>query len=226
MPASDEQIARDTEGDWIAFSSLDRMKSHWDRPGWWPGRRAYYWYLTFASEPKLHEIAAQCQAELESPHFDLVALTDLHMTIERIAFEDEIDMSILERVASAAREACRALPQLPLHIGPLAGSSGAISFSASPHAVIGQLRDTLVAATKTILGEANAPHNARFRPHVGIAYCNRDVAAGPIIDTIRRIRRRMPIIDANVHAASLVALTREQNAYRWIEQFKIPFDLL
>ncbi len=219
-----EQAIRDTEADWIAFSSLERIKSHWDRPGWWPGRRAYYWYLTFAEEPELHAIAAQCQAELEAPYLDRVPLTDLHMTIERVAFDEEINETELDQIASVAEEACRALSPFTLYVGPLAGSSGAISFSASPYETIARLRNTLVTATKTVLGEVSSPDGAHFRPHVGIAYCNDDVAAGPIINTVRSIRR-MPIIEVDVGAVALVALKREQNSYRWIEKYTIPLGM-
>jgi 2'-5' RNA ligase len=225
VPASDDEIARDTDADWIAFSSLDRMKSHWDRPGWWPGRRAYYWYLTFSEESELHAIAAQCQAELEAPYLDRVPITDLHMTIERVAFDDEISETKLDQIASAADEACRTFSPFTLYIGPLAGSSGAISFSASPHATIAHLRNTLVTATKTVLGEASRPDSAHFRPHVGIAYCNKDVAMEPIISTITPFRR-IPIIEVNVRRAALVALTRGQNSYRWIERYTIPLGMV
>jgi 2'-5' RNA ligase len=127
----------------------------------------------------------------------------------------------LERVASAASEACRTLSPFTLHIGPLAGSSGAISFSASPHAVIAQLRKTLISATSTVLGEISPPDSAHFRPHVGIAYGNEEIAADPIIKPARRIRQ-VPIIEVDVHTAALVSLTRRQNSYRWVEQHTIP----
>jgi 2'-5' RNA ligase len=220
VPASDEQIARDTEADWIAFSSLTRMTSHWNRPGWWPGRGAYYWYLTFAGESGLHEIAARCQEEVHSPYFDLVPLHDLHMTIERIAFNDEMDESELERVASAARIACRELSPFAIRVGPLAGSQGAISFSASPHSALAMLRNTLDTATRTVLATVG-PTNPRFRPHVGIAYCNSNILAESAISTVGRLRN-LPIVEATVRSASLVSLTREQNSYRWLEKYRIP----
>ena len=164
---------------------------------------------------------AQCQLELEAPYLDPVPLTDLHMTLERIAFDDEISKTELDRIASVADEACRTLSPFTLYVGPLAGSSGAISFSASPHATIAQLRNTLVTAAKTVLGKASALENAYFRPHVGIAYCNKDVATEPIVSTVRRIRR-MPIVEVNVRTVALVALTRGRNSYRWIERYTIP----
>ena len=225
MPASDEQIARETDADWIAFSSLKRMRSHWDRAGWWPGRRAYYWYLTFSEESEFHEIAAQCQTELEAPYLDCVPLTDLHMTLERVAFDDEISKTELDRIASVADEGCRALSPFRLHIGPLAGSSGAISFSASPHAIIAELRNTLTTAAKAIPGKASPSDGTHFRPHVGIAYCNTDVAAEPIINAVRSIRR-MPIVEVDVQTVALVALTRGQNSYRWIELCTIPLGMV
>jgi len=202
------------------------MKCHWDRPGWWPGRRAYYWYLTFGGESELREIAATCQAELSAPYFDPVRLDDLHMTLERIAFDDEINEATLTQIAAAAADMCRKTPTFSIYVGPLAGSSGAISFSASPYSTIAELRSTLDAARRSVLGRATNPSDStRFRPHIGIAYCNETVPADQIVDTVQSLRE-LPIVEVRVRAASIVTLTREQSSYRWIERRQIPLGIL
>jgi hypothetical protein len=137
-----------TDADWSAFAALERMESHWERPGWLPGRTAYYWYLDFTGYPDLQELAIQCQGVIAGAHFDLVAADGIHMTLAKVAFADEIDQAGLNRVARAAACAIAGFGAIPVTIGPLAGSRGALSFSASPRATIDDLRGTLVRATR------------------------------------------------------------------------------
>lgn len=221
MQALSDDSAYGPEQDWTAFSSLSRMKNHWNRAGWWPGRCGYYWYLTFESDSQLHALAAQCQKELRAPYFDLVPTADLHMTLERVAFEEEIREEDLVAVELAGSEFCRALAPFSIEVGPLAGSAGAVSFTVSPRGRLAELRQALDDATTRAFPRRGLPENPNFRPHVGVAYCNADTPAQPIIETVRRLRE-LPSVQLTIAAASLVTLTRGQRAYRWIERRRFP----
>ena len=49
QPGPTVAVIDSVERDWQEFQRLDFMGNHWERPGWAPGRRAYYWYITSAT---------------------------------------------------------------------------------------------------------------------------------------------------------------------------------
>jgi 2'-5' RNA ligase len=211
------------DADWSAFAALDRMMNHWDRPDWPPGRTAYYWYLDFTGYPDLEELALQCQAVIAGEHFDPVAADELHMTLAKIAFADEIDQAELNRVVRAAGSAVARFGAIPVTVGPLAGSRGALSFSVSPRATIDHLRTSLVRATRDAGHRVESDTSGSFRPHVGIAYCNRTTDARPIIKQVGKLRE-LDRVTTNVRECVLVALTRHERSYSWRVRHRLPLD--
>jgi 2'-5' RNA ligase len=207
--------------DWAAFASLDRLTNHWDRSGWCPGRSAYYWYLSFRDQHEVQALAESCQIAVAGPHFDLIDYSDLHMTLERVAFVDEIDATRLEHVEKNARAALRKFPNLHLRIGPLAGSGSALSFSATPKARLHELRSHLLSATHSAGLATDIPISRSFRPHVGIGYCNRTIDAVPIIEQVRALRA-LPPVTVCISEVVLVALTRHERAYSWDVAYRLP----
>ena len=209
------------DSDWKAFTSLSHMKNHWDRPPWWPGRQAYYWYLTFSANSDLRSLGEHCQSAIGAPYLDLVPLDDLHMTICRVGFDDELGPDELNAVVAAASHECQRISPFEMLIGPLAGSAGAISFSAAPLEPILKLREALRSAT-AVGRDRNAIAKERFRPHVGIAYCNSVV---PMSDIVRKIQplRDLPRVQAHIGSASLVLLTRGEQSYHWSTVTDVSF---
>ncbi|MFI5906221.1 2'-5' RNA ligase family protein [Dactylosporangium sp. NPDC051541] len=195
--------------DWERFSSLKRMQNHWDRPDWTPGRQAYYWYLTWDSAP-LRELADQCQRALRSPYLDLVPLDALHLTMPKLAWADQISSDVLGQAVDNATDLCAAIESFTIKVGPLAGSAGAVRFSVDPWPPILELSRRLTEANP--LGENHS--SAEFRPHIGVAYCNSDIAAHPVIARVEQLRG-LPQIEVQVTAVELVLLRREGRSYRW-----------
>jgi len=197
--------------DWERFRAQDRMTDHWDRPGWTPGRRSFHWFLTFDS-PALRDLAATCQDQLRTADYlDPVPADGLHLTLRRLAFTDEIDTTTVTAITQMVSERCRHLPAFPLRVGPLAGSRGAIRFTVTPWEQLIELRGILDQAAAAC-GLPDAPR--RFRPHIGIAYCNRDVPTTPIIRQIAALRD-LPPIEIQVEDLHLVQLYRHGRTYRW-----------
>jgi 2'-5' RNA ligase superfamily len=206
--------------DWQQFSSITTTVNHWDRPGWRPGRSAFYWYLTFEACTELHSMVRACQRIVaRNPIFDLIPVDDVHMTLDRIAFEDEISSATLDEVERQVGYQIRRVPEFMIKVGPLCGSPGALSFSASPFDCLNRLRLTLTDATKTVVNGLTSP--VEFRPHVGIAYCNSSVPAGPIIQAVDAVRD-IPPSDVHIRQISLVRLTRLDRAYQWSVRRRFP----
>ncbi len=190
------------------------MTNHWDRPGWRPGRAAYYWYLSFRDQPEVQALAEQCQSAFDAPHFDFIEPTDLHMTLERIAFTDEVDGNAQWSAEKNARTALRTFGAMQFQVGPLTGSRGALSFSASPTDRLHELRSRLLTATHSAGFALDVSASDSFRPHVGIGYCNRTVDALPIIEQVRALRA-LPPVDVCISKLTLVELTRNERSYTW-----------
>lgn len=219
MTAEDTRVeaAPDVE-DWRRFSSLSRMTNHWERPGWTDDRQAYYWYLTFDSN-ELRQLAATCQQDLALPYLDPVPPLGLHMTLPKIAWADEVSLDEVQRVAEAASAGCSATRRFTLSVGPLSGSSGAVRFSVSPWDRVIALHRHLRGATASVLGRAG--REDEFRPHIGIAYCNSAVPAGPLIERVAALRT-LPTVTVGVERVDLVLIRREARTYAWATVESLP----
>ncbi|MFE4831235.1 2'-5' RNA ligase family protein [Streptomyces sp. NPDC056672] len=210
------------EHDWRAFAGIDRMTDHWSRPGWPPGRRAYYWMLTFPSDSALSNCARHCQNELVHLGMDPVPDDGLHVTLQSIGNTAQVSPLQIKHLVRLAEQLSLRPFQLAAH--PLTGSRGALRFSLSPwrplvnlHAALGEIgRQAGVSGGKSV---------AAFRPHLGVQYNNRDRPAGPVIASVARLRLLPPVI-LDITAVELVELHQvhgSAQAYRWNSVGTIPF---
>jgi 2'-5' RNA ligase len=196
--------------DWERFRVLPAMTNHWDRPGWTLGRRSYHWFLTFDSAA-LRDLATICQRQLrEFDCLDPVPGDTLHLTLRRLAFTDEIDRTDVHRIATRVADQCR-IRQFTLRVGPLAGSSGAIRLTVTPWEPLLELRELVNDVTSS---HGLPAAGRRFRPHVGIAYCNSDAAAKRIIERVAGLRD-LPPVEVPVIDLRLVRLYRDCRSYQW-----------
>ena len=216
MPPGDELPPE--EQDWHRFQHLDYLGNHWQRPGWAKGRRSYHWLLTFEHAPGLHALAAQCQAPFrDHPQFDLVPLDGLHLTLQRVAFTDELPVSSLPAVLAAVKQRCQGMAPFQLRIGWLAGSTGAIRFTALPIEPTAEVHAMTTTPTSTPVdtpGHIPACAKEEFWPHVSIAYSNSTQLAAPVITQVAALRH-LPPAEVLVTNVALVELRRERRVYQW-----------
>jgi 2'-5' RNA ligase len=205
---SDDDSSRAVE-DWHRFSTLARMVNHWDRPGWDSGRSAYYWYFTF-NDFALSTFAQQHQERLAGLGLDLVGPEWLHLSLDRLAWTDEISHEDAKRAADEAQCRLEGTSRFALQIGPLAGSAGAVRFSVEPWEPIETIRSLLAAINPT---DCTATPRT-FLPHITIAYNNHDRLARPVIDVVAQTRSH-PAISVEVTQVGLVAVRRDGHAYKW-----------
>lgn len=215
MTIEDDPVA----ADWARFQALTTMANHWDRPGWSPGRQSFHWFVTFRDAEDLQALAASCQQRLRLPFLDPVPAHWLHLTVRRLAFIDEITPAQVEAAVETVASACSTTRPFTLRVGPLAGSAGAVRFTVTPWRPLTALRTVVhEAAIKT--GLAAAP-SRRYRPHIGIAYCNDTVPTTAVLDRVA-VLRTLPPVDVNVDALELVRLRREDRQYRWETKARFP----
>lgn len=219
VPATTRPTPGDTgyaAEDWRRYAQLEQLVNHWDRPGWTPGRRSYHWLISL-DDSGLRELAARCQAQLaDFDQLDPVPLSSLHITLRRAGFTDEISRDDALAIAKAAERRCRSIAPFILDIGPLAGSVGAVRFSAGPHKPVLQVRDCVRNAVTRVRGpdESASERTAPFVPHVSIAYCHEPTVAKPVIERVARLRA-LGAVTVPVSAAQLVKMWREDREYRW-----------
>ncbi|WP_376773583.1 2'-5' RNA ligase family protein [Nonomuraea endophytica] len=196
--------------DWQRFSTLTTMRDHWENPHWTPGRQAFFWYLCVDS-PELRQLSSYCQQRLPQPFLNHVPLDALHLTLSRVGWHDEVSNADVNAVFNAATSSCAGLKPFTMTIGPVSGSPGAVRFSVGPWEPIVDLYRRLFNSTQAVLG---THYESEFRPHVGIAYCDKPVPAKPLIKAVSSLRD-LPVIELLVSKVDLVLLRREGRTYRW-----------
>ncbi|MFD9773396.1 2'-5' RNA ligase family protein [[Kitasatospora] papulosa] len=200
-----------TANDWNAFQTVGRMTNHWERPGWVPGHRAYYWMLTFPDEPELIDQARRCQQALADLDMDEVPHDGLHITMNKIGSCADVEPRTVDLLAHVAGG--RLGSRFELRAEPMAGSKGAIRFSVTPWTQLVELHTALHRAGQDA-GVPGGRPSSLFRPHLGILYNNRERRAAPVIDAVSDLRKR-PSVALHLKRVDLVELRREGRTYRW-----------
>ncbi|WBC00116.1 2'-5' RNA ligase family protein [Solwaraspora sp. WMMA2080] len=164
--------------------------------------------------PALTAMAAHCQEQLRDlPHLDLVPTASLHITMQRLAFTDEAAPDVAAAVVNDVRRRCVGFSPIPIEIGPLAGSPGAVRFSVGPPEPVRRLRDLIRESIAEVCGPAALPERAGgFVPHVSIAYHNTSADAQSLIRRVASLRHLRPVA-AVIQSADLVELRREGHQY-------------
>ncbi|MFK0017004.1 2'-5' RNA ligase family protein [Streptomyces sp. NPDC091027] len=206
--------------DWRAFTEVRRMKSHWDRPGWADGRRAFYWMLTFPGATGLIRRTQHCQDELAHLGMDSIPSDGLHVTLTRIGSTEVVQRSRVQLLAGLAGHL--RIPAFPLTARPLAGSTGAVRFTLTPWSPLVALQAALSEIGSRV-GVPGGRPTSMFRPHLGIQYNNRERPAAPVIASVARLRTLAPV-SLEISRVELVELWRTSNppSYRWQVVHSVP----
>lgn len=202
------------------FRSLRRLTNHWSRPGGGPENRQYYWYLTFAAANNLRTLAQACQQEVAFPYYDLVPLDKLHMTVDRVAIERQVESADLDAIIAEAAIACRQIDAFSIAVGRLSGTPGALGFNVSPYDPVRHLHDRLKDATQRAYPAAPVK-DREFHAHIAIAYGNSDVPSADAQLVVERLNP-LPEVEVYVDNAALVLVERRQNSYDWNVIQRIP----
>lgn len=217
MGSTEHELSPEQQ-DWHHFQQLTHLTNHWQRPGWTDGRTSYHWLLALDNEPELAAMARQCQASLSDlPILDFVPPDTLHLTLQKVGFTDEVCGAQLRTVADTTAQRCADLASFVLHIGWLAGSDGAIRFTALPVETVVRVRQAVLETLIDVCSPATdqPAGSTAFWPHVSIAYFNRPTPATPaIIERVGQLRS-LPPAKVHVQALDLVELRRDDRVYRW-----------
>jgi 2'-5' RNA ligase len=193
----------------------DRMRDHWWwRPGWRAGRRMYTWHVTFDDQPQLHKLVRSYQAALAPlPGLDLIPMRWLHLTMQGIAFTDEVSLQDVADIAEAARKRLATQQPVALSAGPAAVDPEAIMLDVSPAGALDPVRTGIRTAIADVEGAARVPEAETWTPHISIAYSNSDGPATPYAEAFSTVTQTP--IHLTVSAVHLIELSRDTHLYQW-----------
>ncbi|MFE5595937.1 2'-5' RNA ligase family protein [Streptomyces sp. NPDC056549] len=145
---------------------------------------------------------------------DPVPEDGLHVTMTRVGSTEDVSISQVRRLLDLADQ----LPQESFRVAahPLAGSRGAVRFTLTPWSSLVSLHAALSEVGRQVGAPGGSPTTA-FRPHLGVQYNNRDRVAGPVIESVARLRTLAPV-SLEITSVDLVELRRVNGAspaYRW-----------
>ncbi|HET9381804.1 MAG TPA: 2'-5' RNA ligase family protein [Streptomyces sp.] len=199
-----------------------RMRDHWWwRPGWSVGRRFYTWHLTFEGQHDLHRLAGAYRSALAPLGPALTPVPDrwLHLTMQGVAFADEITRADVEAVVEAARPRLAAVPAFGLRLGPETVDPEAVLLPAHPGAPVKDVRNAVRAAIGDALGDV--PERAEdFLPHVSVAYSAAEGPRTAVADALTGLDA--PPAHVHVTAAQLIVIHRDRHMYEWEPHASVP----
>lgn len=202
-------------------SSPTRMRDHWWwRPGWHAGRCMYTWHVTFDDQPRLHNLVSSYQAALAPlPDLDLIPARWLHLTMQGIAFTDEVTPPEIADIAEAARKRLATQQPVPLSVGPALVDPEAILLQVSPAGSLDPVRAGVRAAIADVRGAERVPESEHWSAHISIAYSNSAGSAAPYAEALDTITR-VPA-DLTVSAVHLIELSRDTHLYQWTTKAEV-----
>lgn len=198
-----------------------RVRNHWYwRPGWRQGRRLYACHFTLDDQPQLRRLVHHYQDAVAGlPMLDLIPERWLHVTMQGIAFTDEVDPADLARVAGHLRQRLARFPAPTVTFRRATIGSEALILVAKPALPLYQLRLAMHDAVASVLPATTfnrtRPEPTEFTPHVSFAYVNRDAPAAPIADALRDTEPEP--VTVTWRAASLLVFHRDHRMYEWVE---------
>ena len=201
------------------------MADHWWwRPGWRPGRRKYYWLVTFAAAPAVQAYAAAARARLAGlPAMGLVPGQWLHLTTQAVGFADEVSDADLAAVAAAAGERLARVAPPAVTIGPARVVTEGIVCDVTPAAprapALAPVRDAVRSAVGDVRGAARVPGPDEWWPHVSLGYAS---AAGPAAPFEAALNGFTGTVAHTVTAIDLVRLGRDDRRWEWEACATVP----
>ncbi|MEV0696025.1 2'-5' RNA ligase family protein [Streptomyces sp. NPDC050388] len=201
--------------------TMDMRNHWWWRPGWHSGRRFYTWHFTFDGQDELHRAAADYRAALTplGPAFTLIPDQWLHLTMQGVAFVDEIAEADVRAIVDAARTRLAAVPAFDIQLGPAILDPEAVLLPVSPGDPVQDVRNAVRAAIGDVLKEVPEKADA-FRLHVSVAYSAADGPAEPVAKALAAVADTSA--PARIATADLIVIHRDNQRYEWETYASVP----
>ncbi|MEO3745680.1 2'-5' RNA ligase family protein [Plantactinospora sp. B5E13] len=201
------------------MSDVDAMRDHWWwRPGWRVGRHYYACHFDMGRHAELVRLVARYQEAIRDfAGLDLIPQHWLHLTTQGVGFMDDLAAESIDRLVHnvGKRLAEVPAPVVTFHRPTVRGE--AIYLLATPAEPVTEVRTAVRAAIGEALGEERVERAVEgasgFRPHVSIAYSNRDQPAAPIAEALDRVVTEP--VTVTLDQIELLEYHRDRRMYEW-----------
>lgn len=195
------------------------VRNHWWwRPGWAEGRHFYACHMTLDDQPQLRELVVDYQQALTATlGIDLIPPQWLHLTMQGIAFVDELSRSELPALDVALTAELATIDPPTVEFRYLTIHPEAVYLKAHPAAALYPLRSKMHDAVVSVLGPTRfdepAPDQAKFLPHVSIGYISQEGGTEPIAAALQSLTTRTSRVTFT--KADLLEFHRDHHMYEW-----------
>ncbi|MEU4602549.1 2'-5' RNA ligase family protein [Kribbella sp. NPDC023972] len=201
--------------EWMWRHATELRNHWWWRPGWQIGTRFYAFHLAVGCCEDLASLVAQYQdAVRDIPGFDPIPREWLHITMQGLAFVDEISSEDLASVVKTTRAALREAEPFTLVFNRPLIRPEALVLVPEDVKPLNNLRDTVRAAIDKALGrgiiDLGSPD---FQPHVSFAYVNADQWAADALTALEGVESSPTPF--RVDEVPLIEMHRDNRMYEW-----------
>jgi hypothetical protein len=181
----------------------------------------YTWHITFDGQSPLHELVKAYQAALTPlSGLDLIPIRWLHLTMQGVAFTDEISWQEVADIIDAARMHLATQHSVSLAAGPAFVDPEAIMLELPSANALYPVRKSIRAAIAEVRGAANVPEAEQWNPHISLAYSSSDGPAAPYVKALQTVAHSPT--DLTITAVHLIELSRDTHLYQWVTKAEIP----
>lgn len=208
----------------MVLSRIDVMSDHWWlRPGWTPTTEYVTVHVTFDGATALHDFVRDHQVALWGTRgIDLVPERWLHLTMQGVAFADEIAPATVAEIGEVARDLLAGVPAVDAVVGRPQVHRNGVVCDVTPTAKLAAVRSLVRRAIAMVLGPSRVPGDeGSFWPHVSLAYAAGAVPAARVIDALAGVG---PIVEPHVRIrhVDVIRLRRDGHCYVWTPLVRLP----
>jgi 2'-5' RNA ligase len=201
--------------EWMWRHATDLRNHWWWRPGWQIGTRFYAFHLAMGSFEGLATLVAQYQEAIRGViSFDPIPREWLHITMQGLAFVDDISPEDLASVAKTTTAALARVEPFTLDFHRPLIRPEALVLVPEDVQPLNDLRDTVRAAIDRALGHGTIDLGSTdFQPHVSFAYINADQSVANTLTALEGIETTPTSV--RVETVPLIEMHRDNRMYEW-----------
>ncbi|TDO27359.1 2'-5' RNA ligase superfamily protein [Kribbella sp. VKM Ac-2527] len=201
--------------EWMWRHATELRNHWWWRPGWQIGTRFYAFHLAVGDCEELAILVARYQDAIgDMVGFDPIPREWLHLTMQGLAFVDDISPEDLASVVKATRaELARVEPFTLAFNLPLIRPEALVLVPEDVQP-LNDLRNAVRSAIEKVLGQGTIDLGSTdFQPHVSFAYVNADRSATDAVTALEGVEST----PAHFHVGTvpLIEMHRDNRMYEW-----------
>ncbi|WP_158558035.1 2'-5' RNA ligase family protein [Spongiactinospora gelatinilytica] len=183
----------------------------------------YAWHATFGDQIELHALTERYQEAFGSlSGVDAIPQPWLHLTMQGVAFTDEVSARDLAEIVTRAQKRLRSAGAVTFKVYVPIVDPEAIMFRPDRTDRLRQFRDEVREAIADVWGANRVPETPEWAPHISSAYSNATGPASPFFDAIASVKAGPASV--TLREIQLIRLGRDTRLYTWETAASVPLD--